>query len=230
MKKILFLVTAPFLVFMTFQDNSHFCAGGIATHNCIETSLLPEAFCGQETKFLAENTYYRFLAGEISAAGIDLDDLTIPTGEPHTRYSTKYSFFDSNGDGIPELHLFSTRYYYVFTIRNKEIAVWRNLSPFPASWALKNGAFISHRFGTAPMSDEYSYFNLNFAGHEVDRINFSKYDKNENGVYDEHDDYWFDRVSVTKQVWDGLTQRYLGLDSAGNEEIRNQIEWTVLYS
>lgn len=66
-------------------------------------------------------------------------------------------------------------------------------------------------------------------GNEVYELNFSKYDKNKNGLYDEDDEYLFDGVNVTKEIWEGLTERYLFTDSSGVERIRNEIEWTVLF-
>lgn len=51
------------------------------------------------------------MSGQISVHGIDINYITVPTGEPDKRYPTKYAFGDSNGDDIPELHLKSSRYY-----------------------------------------------------------------------------------------------------------------------
>lgn len=38
--------------------------------------------------------------------------------------------------------------------------LYKNLSPYPHYYALKNGAFISHDFGAGPLSDEYRYYIL----------------------------------------------------------------------
>lgn len=173
--------------------------------------------------------YNEFLDGKITVDGIDIYFLTTPSGEPNKHYATKYAFFDSNGDKIPELHINSARYYYILSLINNKLIILKDLSPYPQYYALKNGGFISHRFGTAPMSDEYNYLILDFLGNEVWEINFSKYDKDNNGIYDNKDDYIFDGVNVTNEIWDALTERYLYTDKNGIEQIRNEIEWVVMY-
>lgn len=173
--------------------------------------------------------YNEFLDGKIIVEGIDINFLTTPKGEPNKHYATKYALFDSNGDKIPELHINSARYYYILSYINNKLIIFKDLSPYPQFYALKNGAFISHQFGTAPISDKYNYFILDFLGNEVWEVNFSKYDKNENGIYDNNDEYMFDGVNVSKEIWDALTERYLYTDEKGIEQIQNQIEWTVIY-
>ena len=56
----------------------------------------------------------------------------------------------------------------------------------------------------------------------------TKYDKNFNGEYDEGDEYVFDNVEVTKDIWEKLTERFLYIDEDGIERIKNEIEWTDL--
>lgn len=177
----------------------------------------------------ANKVYNEFLNGNISVEDINIEFLTTPKGEPNKHYATKYAFFDSNGDNIPELHINSARYYYILSYINNKLIIWKDLSPYPQFYALKNGAFISHNFGAAPISDEYNYFILDLLGNEVWKVNFSKYDKNENGIYDNDDEYLFDGVNVSKEIWDALTERYLYIDENGIEQIRNEIEWIVIY-
>jgi hypothetical protein len=173
--------------------------------------------------------YNKFLAGKISVEGVDINYLTIPTGEPNRRMGTKYAFFDSNGDKIPELHVNSGRYYYIFSYINNKLVVFKELSPYPQYYALKNGAFICWWPGAGPMSDAYNYIIYDYMGKEVWNVTFSKFDKNENNVYDENDEYKFDDVAVSKKTWDKLTKRYLYTDKNGIEQIRNEIKWTTLY-
>lgn len=59
-------------------------------------------------------------------------------------------------------------------------------------------------------------------------LRFTKYDKNFNGEYDEGDEYVFDNVEVTKDIWEKLTERFLYIDEDGIERIKNEIEWTDL--
>ena len=58
--------------------------------------------------------YQGFLEGKISVDGIDIDSITVPTGEPGRHYETKYAFFDCHRNGVPELHVISARFYYIF--------------------------------------------------------------------------------------------------------------------
>lgn len=174
--------------------------------------------------------YIEFLYGKRKAEnGDDIDLLTVPTGEPGQRYSTKYAFFDSNGDGKPELHINSSRYYVIYTVRNGELTIWKDLSPSPYYFALKNGAFISYKPGSAPMNDIYTYHIYDLMGNEIWNITFLCYDANENGSYDENDDYLFDGIEISKKQWDELTAKYLYRDSEEILKIQNEIEWVNLY-
>ena len=122
----------------------------------------------------------------------------------------------------------SARYYYIFQYKNGALQLYKNLSPYPHYYALKNGAFISHDFGAGPLSDEYRYYIFDTYGNETFSIGFTKYDKNFNGEYDEDDEYVFDNVEVTKDIWEKLTERFLYIDEDGIERIKNEIEWTDL--
>lgn len=173
--------------------------------------------------------YNEFMDGKINVEGIDINFLTTPKGEPNKHYAAKYALFDSNGDKIPELHINTARYYYILSYINNKLIIFKDLSPYPQFYALKNGAFISHQFGSAPISDVYKYFILDFLGNEVWEVNFSKCDKNENGIYDNNDEYLFDGVNISKEIWDALTERYLYIDEKGIEQIRNEIEWVIIY-
>jgi len=173
--------------------------------------------------------FREFLCGKRKAKeGEDIDSLTIPTGEHGQRYSTKYAFFDSNGDGNPELHINSSRYYVIYTVQDEELTIWKDLSPNLYYFALKNGAFVSYKPGSAPMHEIYNYHIYNFAGDEVWNIPFSCYDSNENGSYDEDDEYLFHNIKVTQKQWEELTAKYLCRDSDGGLNIKNEIEWINL--
>ena len=174
--------------------------------------------------------YKEFLYGKRQIkGGSDINSLTIPTGETDKHYNTKYAFFDSNGDGIPELHINSSRYYEIYTVRNNELTIWKDLSPYPYYYPLNNGAFISWKPGAAPMYDLYTYHVYNFIGDEIWNISFSCYDLNQNNIYDEKDEYYFEGVEVTKKQWIELTEKYLFFDTEGVIRIRNEIGWNTLY-
>ncbi len=241
MKKMIaihmFLCFSLFLVGCTSTNNNYITStvkDNLMTTLNIESNDLQEPNSNLHKTTLnkieeATEIYIKFLKGDMSVNDIDINYITIPKGEPDRHYGTKYAFFDSNGDGIPELHINSARYYYILMYLNDELKIWKNLSPYPHYYALKNGAFISHRFGAAPISDEYCYFIFNFLGDEITELSFSKYDKNGDGIYDVNDEYLFDYISVSKEIWEDLTSRYLYIDSLGSEQIRNEIEWIVIF-
>lgn len=79
--------------------------------------------------------------------------------------------------------------------------------------------------GAGNASDEYQYYIFDTFGREIFNIGFSKYDENCNGEYDEDDEYIFDNVKVTKEIWEDLTRQYLYEDEDGIEQIKNEIEW-----
>lgn len=191
-----------------------------------ESTVMTETKTEQDS---AMELYNAFLTGNMKAAGWDINTMTIPTGEPDKRYATKYAFFDSNGDETPELHIDAARYYYVFTVRDSEMVVWRDLSPYPQYYALNNGAFISRKFGAGAMHDVYNYIIMDYLGNVIYGLVFSKYDQNQNGIYDDNDEFLFDWVDVTKEQWELLTERFLYIDEAGIEQVKNEIEWTVLF-
>lgn len=173
--------------------------------------------------------YNDFLNGKLDAEGININYITIPKGEPDKRYSTIYTFFDSNGDKMPELHIKSLRYYYVFTVTDNKLKIWADLSPNHCL-PLKDGAFMRWKCGSAPMSDMYNYEIRGFSGDIIFRVNFGKYDENKNGVYDENDYYVFEGTEISEEIWNGLTRKYLYVNEYGNEDICNKIDnWITIY-
>lgn len=186
----------------------------------------------EETKTdqdIAIELYNEFLTGNTKAGSWDINEMTIPTGEPDKRNATSYSYFDSNGDKIPELHVKTGKHYNIFTIRDNKIVEWKILSPNPPYYALTNGALLCRRFGAGPKEDTYNYIILDYLGNEIYRLSFSKHDQNQNGIYDDDDEYLFDKINVTKGQWKALTDKFLYTDEAGIEQIKNEIEWIVLF-
>ena len=167
----------------------------------------------------AIESYKEFLTGTRNAGDWDINTIIIPTGEPERRYFTKYAFFDSNSDGIPELHIKSARQYIVFTFKNDEIVIWSSLSPYVEP--LNNGAYLFTRCLFAGIAEAHSYVMLDYYGKEVLKINFSIVDTNQNGVNDEGDEYWFCEAGISKETYDILTKPYMTIGS-------DLIEWIVL--
>lgn len=73
------------------------------------------------------------------------------------------------------------------------------------------------------MNDIYTYHIYNFMGNEIWNITFLCYDTNENGSYDEDDEYLFDDIEISKKQWDELTAKYLYSDSEGDLKIQNEM-------
>ena len=170
--------------------------------------------------------YDEFLSGlRQSEEGIDIKYLTIPTGETDRRYGTDYAYFDSNRDGLPELHVRS-RNYYIFTYRDNKLVIWSSFVSSTYYYALNDGAFMSYCVGVSG-DDVYEYFVNDYFGEIICTTHFSKREGYDSDLF--KDFYMFNGVDVTKEIWEKLTEPYLSTDENGVKKIRNEIEWTVLY-
>ena len=182
----------------------------------------------------AMQQYQEFLDGKQSVAAaygeVNLDFITIPTGEPDSRYSAEYVYFDLTGDKIPELHVKSARYYYILSCEQGELFIWKDLSPYPHYYLLNDGSFVSYRPGGGPLHDDYCYYTFDCCGEEICSIGFSRYDSNLNNVYDKGDEYFYGDDVVTKQEWESLTEDYLDSNGHIKEEILDEIEWQTIES
>lgn len=227
-KTLILLIACIFVVFLGLNS-----VKSVAVQNNKKNS----ATKGTETvaKDTAIELYKEFLSGQISVHGIDINYITVPTGEPDKRYPTKYAFFDSNGDDIPELHLKSARYYYIFSFINNKLVLWKDLSLEGDSIPLTNGAFINQDNDTALLEEHYNYFILNYSGDEVFSLKFYRKIIKWNGVYDGYDNdvntykYYYAGTEVSKEQWDELIKSFLYTDNNGVKQISNQIKWNVLY-
>lgn len=233
MKKVIILIIFSLsLLIYTNQNSIQQKKDNILTIQQDKTDLILEHGLGINQITKTKNTiemYRDFLEGKISVEGIDINLISIPTGEPNKRYETKYAFFDSNGDEIPELHVRGGHYYCIFTIKDNNLILWKSFSPNPPFYALNNGAFICRKLGAAPRHDNYGYVILNYSGDEIYNLNFSKYDEDGDGIYGINDEYLFNWVNVSKEQWEELTKQYLYVDNMEIEQIRNEISWNVLY-
>lgn len=185
------------------------------------------ADCSKNDVEEAMSLYGEFLDGKREIDGLSINELTIPTGEEGRRYPTRYAFWDSNGDSVPELHVDSAHYYYVFSYRNGELFIWRDFTGsncFP----LKDGGFIFWSIGMFK-DDLYNYYTYDYNGEENYGFCFSWDDLNDNKIHDKEDEYLFDDESVTQDQWNKLTQKYIYQDEGGAWKIADELEWTILY-
>lgn len=123
----------------------------------------------------------------------------------------QYAIFDMNGDDIPELHVRSGVEYHIFTYYNQELLLWHTYSSY--SWPTDDHAILYTRYGGAPTHINYQYEVLDFWGNTSLLIEFAEGDINNDNIYDENDDYYFEGVEVTKSQWDVLTAKYLSSTS-----------------
>lgn len=160
--------------------------------------------------------YMDFLNGEkITADGMSIDEIIIPTGEPERRYFTDYTFFDSDEDGFVELHVRSARYYYIIDCEKGELRTWKFLDP--RTELLNNGDFLYIHVGGAPLHYDYQYIKVNKEGETIWDISFACYDDDLDGQFDEKDRYYSeDYEEMSYEEWLELKRKYIDV---GTDEI-----------
>ncbi|MDR1550304.1 MAG: hypothetical protein LBT06_17200 [Hungatella sp.] len=169
---------------------------------------------------LVFEAYREFLKGERNVIfheqTIGINKIISSEMEIDRNYNARYALFDTNGDGLPELHILSQNHYYILSFKDGNLIVWAELTPYYEQ--LNNRAFLHIRPGGTPLHISSIYIVMDFSGNEMVRIFFEKYDIDENGVYDDNDRYFFEDVEVSKKDWDTLTEKYLSIGS-------DQIKW-----
>lgn len=153
--------------------------------------------------------YMDFLNGEkITADGMSIDEIIIPTGEPERRYFTDYTFFDSDEDGFVELHVRSARYYYIIDCEKGGLRTWKFLDP--RTELLNNGDFLYIHVGGAPLHYNYQYIKVNKEGETIWSISFACYDDDLDGQFDEKDTYYNENnEEMSYEEWLELKQKYI---------------------
>ena len=155
--------------------------------------------------------YREFMNGERIAAhgnypkSIDMIYVYSDEKEWHS-----YALFDMNGDGEPELHVRTVRYYYILTYRNSQLEVWRDAGAY--SQPRDNGAIFSETLESGQGRKYYAYTVYDFYGNELMRVDFEKY-RNSEWLYAEDSLYLFDGVEVTQAQWEALTAKYFAVTS-----------------
>ena len=176
--------------------------------------------------------YKEFLSGDRNVKGIsNIDDITTPIGETDRHYFTKYAYCDSNGDTIPELHIKSGKYYFVISYEDNDLFVWKDLSAYNSEYyPLSNGAFLMRKDDVqASPGVSYRYSVFNIKGDEISGFSFSKANINQCTGYDEGDEYLYDGISISQEMWEKLTKRYVYQDNKGNLIIADDLNWITLY-
>ena len=207
----------------------------------ITTILLSCTFTSQDIHFIKEldipQLYQDFLQGivladngeyciekicsngeketEIKHSYVGIEDI-FWRDEEESKFDNKMALFDMTGNGVPELHLKSPSLYYILTIKDNKLIVWKTL--WNNDELLNNGTFLHTRYGGAPNHIDYIYYILDSNGEELYRIDFNVYDDDENGSYGESDIYLFDGIEISMEQWVSLTKRYFEIGS-------EKIEW-----
>lgn len=203
--------------------------------NNLETAHLSDKALDETEKIKKTMELYQlFLDGEISVEYdgelLNAFTLGIPKGEPEKRSSVSYSYLDINGDGAPELILSFARQYLYLSVKDEELFVWRYVFfSFPLYITERREHISQVWAGIVGAEESYNCYLLDYSGYELYNLQFSRFDANQDGNFDENDEYTFDNVKVSKEQWVQLTRKYLYTDDEGNEQIKDKIEKKVLF-
>jgi hypothetical protein len=154
------------------------------------------------------NKYYQFLSGELIATDSDKNIVNINDIFSLDENYNKYTFFDSNNDGIPELQLSSMEEYDIIECINDKLVIIYTGTGYDK--LLNNGALLSTRNGGAPEHISYIYTKLG-TNNKIDQIEFEKYNTSNNNPKD--DLYLFEGKKVSKNEFNKKTNGYLNINS-----------------
>jgi len=116
------------------------------------------------------------------------------------------------------------------SVEDEELFVWRfAFSSFPLYITERKEHITQAWAGLVGAEESYNCFLLDYSGHELFDLHFSRYDCNQDGIFDEKDEYTFDGVEVSLGQWMQLTRKYLYTNEEGNEQVKDEIEWEVLF-
>lgn len=177
--------------------------------------------------------YNDFISGEINFKGYNIEEMSTPTGEPEKRYHTDYAIVDSNGDGLPELHIRNAREFRVFSYKEGEIVhIYASFSR-PTQNTLRNdGTFLYWDTpGPGIREDYYRVFQVDKDGNEHIESEFYWKDLNLNAIYDKDDQYFFNKEECTETEWINKTKEYIYINDErsahGHADILDEVEWTI---
>lgn len=177
--------------------------------------------------------YDDFISGEINFKGYNIEEMSTPTGEPEKRYHTDYAIVDSNGDGLPELHIRNAREFRVFSYKEGEIVhIYASFSR-PFNYTLRNDGTFLYWDTPAPgiSGNYYRVFQVDKDGNEHIESEFYWRDLNWNAIYDKDDQYFFNKEECTETEWIKLTQKYIYINdersAQGGADILDEAEWTI---
>ncbi|GAB6108136.1 hypothetical protein [Fusibacter bizertensis] len=154
--------------------------------------------------------YNRFLKGEISASLTSDENSKMDINQLFSldENYNKYTLFDANHNGVPELHLSSMRGYTILEDSGDTLTVIYSGSGYEK--LLNNGALLYTRKGGAPEHVSYIYKELDIENN-IAQVNFEKY--NTDNESDDDDQYLFEGNEVSKSDFEEKTGSYLSMES-----------------
>ena len=183
----------------------------------------------KHTASQAVRVYNEFIEGRRCYGSESILSYVTPTREPEKRYTTDYFIADSTGDGIPELHLRTSREYIIFTYRDENME-WLH-SFFSSPWEyhlLQNGVMVHQvDIGDTEIIGGiyYNFFTLNHTGACVPGMSFGWRYVNNNYSLDVDDEYYYDESDCTPDKWFEQTKEYIYINEEGHQCIRNEVDW-----
>lgn len=122
----------------------------------------------------------------------------------------RYTFYDMNKDGIPELCIDGMPEMYFLTIKNGELYHWYTEYSVYCK-LLNNGAILYERHGAPPTHISYEYYELDETASVKFSITFSCWDEITIGeeVYPEF--YEINGKEVSKKEYEEKTKKYLAI-------------------
>lgn len=182
---------------------------------CVLIFLVCVVFGMVSRRNAEKKLYVEFLEGVRTINGVVITDIVFSSKEPDEQYFCEYAFFDCDGDGFVELHVRTQMDYYIVDCKDGELYFWKYL--YPNTEVLNNGDFLYLHIGGAPLHYDYKYFVVNQEGEDIWSINFSCYDDNTDGQFDEKDLYILEGTDVLSyEEWEEMKNKYL---SVGSDEV-----------
>jgi len=152
--------------------------------------------------------YSDFLMGKLDAGveennRIGIQDIFI-VEENYNRFT----LFDSNRNGVPELHLSTMTNYIIMEFEEDELNIVYTGSGYET--LLDNGALLYTRSGGGPEHMSYMYTQLG-KDNEITQISFEMYNTKNEDVND--DVYMYDDVEVTQAEFYDKVNKYLSINT-----------------
>jgi hypothetical protein len=154
----------------------------------------------------------------------------------------RYLLFDMTGDGIPELCFQEGTSLQIFSYDDNAMFLWADAA---YSTVLRDGAILWNFPANAVNGNAYRYYDIGLRWEGDFELEFSEYDSNLNGEFDEtdvfdinvedvdfnyeKDFYVFDGICVKRSDWVALTERFLSIGEADGwrmyDDFDGHLQW-----